>query len=215
MAIDTTAPDCALNRARIPVGEHGADVEPVVLADRDQGTLGNEGSQLARGQLSADTIQADPVCREEKVTVVSIKFRALVLDHRILDGHRVQAELGAQHLEIIRVRVAEIQPDHRRFVLEILADVGDRESLKLQHPVPVEPGAGLALGRREFAERGGGHLVGIDPAEGRLPAVAIASAVNGAGIGRIRVYHGDWSPDIDGMPSAASAPAGPGNVNPD
>ncbi len=60
-----------------------------------------------------------------------------MLVHRVLDGQRVQAELVAEHREVLPVRVAQIQPDHDRLVRQVLADVVDREALELK---PSRPG---------------------------------------------------------------------------
>ncbi len=46
--------------ARVPAGDDGADVEPVVLADGDQGALGDEHGELAGGQLAGAAVQATP-----------------------------------------------------------------------------------------------------------------------------------------------------------
>jgi hypothetical protein len=49
----------------------------------------------------------------------------------------VQAELLAQHGEIVVVGAAQVQLDGDGVVSQVIADVGDREALKLQLAVPV------------------------------------------------------------------------------
>ncbi len=97
---------------------------------------------------------------------VAVELGALAFVHRVLDGQRVQAELVAEHREVLPVGVTQIQPDHDRLVLQVLADVGDGKALADKRPVPVEPGACLAFGRRCRADRGSGHRVGVAAMEG-------------------------------------------------
>jgi hypothetical protein len=49
----------------------------------------------------------------------------------------MQAELLAQHGEVVAVRVTQIQPDGSQAIGQVFADVAGREALKLEPPVPV------------------------------------------------------------------------------
>jgi hypothetical protein len=78
-------------RAGVPVVEHRADVQPVVLADGDQRPRRDEGAQLAGGQLARSAVELDPVGEQEQVAAVPVELRALVVVDGVLDGYRVQA----------------------------------------------------------------------------------------------------------------------------
>jgi hypothetical protein len=61
-----------------------------------------------------------------------------VLVDGVLDGERVQPELFGEDLQVGRVGLAEVQPDHRTRLLEVVRDLGGWEVLDLQHPIAIE-----------------------------------------------------------------------------
>jgi hypothetical protein len=71
------------------------------------------------------------------VAGVAVELGPLAVVQRVFDGQRVQAELLAQHGEIVVVGAAQVQLDGDGVVSQVIADVGDREALKLQLAVPV------------------------------------------------------------------------------
>jgi hypothetical protein len=85
---------------------------------------------------------------------------------RVLHRQRVQPELLAQHAEIVAVRATQVEPDGDRLIGQVIADVGDRETLERQPPVPVQPGTRLAPGGADLADRGRRHRLRITAAEG-------------------------------------------------
>ena len=99
------------------------------------------------------------------MALVAVKLRALVLLHGVLDGQRVQPELLAQHGQVAVVGIPQVQPDGDRLIGQVIADLGHGETLELEPAVPVEPGACLAPGRRDLADRGNGHHVRITAVE--------------------------------------------------
>jgi len=64
----------------------------------------------------------------------------------------MQAELLAEHREVVVVGIAQVQPDGDGAIRQVIADVGDREALKLQPSVPVQPRARLAPGRADLLD---------------------------------------------------------------
>jgi len=100
------------------------------------------------------------------VTGVAVELGPLAVVQRVLDGQRMQAELLAQHGEVVAVGAVQVQPDGDGLIGQVLADVGDRESLELEPAVPVQPRARLAPGRAFPAEGGRRHLLRILAVEG-------------------------------------------------
>jgi hypothetical protein len=139
--------------AFVPALDDRVDVQPVVLADGDQRLAGDEGRDLAGAQLAGAGVQPRPVGGQEQVAAVAVKLGPLAVAQRGLDGQRVQAELLAQHGEVVAVGVTQVQPDGDGLISQVFADVGDRESLKLELPVPVQPRARLAPGRADLTDR--------------------------------------------------------------
>jgi hypothetical protein len=88
---------------------------------------------------------------------VAVELGPLAEMQRVFDGQRVQAELLAQHGQVVRSRGGQVQPDGDGLVRQVVADVGDRESLELELAVPVQPGTRQALGGTARGD-GGGHL---------------------------------------------------------
>ena len=79
------------------------------------------------------------------MAAVAVQLRPLVLMDGVLDGQRVQAELGAEHVQVLTVGLTQAQPHHRGIIPEKVADLGDRKPFQLQHAARVQPGARLAL----------------------------------------------------------------------
>src|SRR6266487_403788 len=152
--------------AGVPALDDRPDVQPVVLADRYQRPRGDEGGEFARGQPAASGVEVRPVGGEEQMTAVAVQLGALALLHRVLDRQRVQAEFLAQHVEVVAIGVAQVKPDGDRLIGQVIADLGHGEAFEYQVAVAVQPRARLALGRRDLADGGSGHRVGIVPAEG-------------------------------------------------
>ena len=73
--------------------------------------LGDEGGELAGGQLAGAGVEPGRVGGQEQVAGVAVELGPLVLVHGVLDGQRVQPELLAQHGEVVAVGVAQVQPD--------------------------------------------------------------------------------------------------------
>ena len=138
--------------AGVPAVHHRADVQPVVLADGDQRLAGDEGGEFTGRQFAGAGVELCSVGGQEQVAAVAVQLRPLALVDRVLDGQRMQAELLAQHIQVVAVGVAQVQPDGDGRVVNVVADVGDREALEFEMSVPVEPGAGLALGRGDLAD---------------------------------------------------------------
>ena len=84
---------------------------------------------------------------QEQVATVAVELGALVLMHGVLDRQRVQPEFVAQHRQVVAAGVTQVEPDGDRLIGQVITDLGHRETLKLEYSVPVEPRAGLALGR--------------------------------------------------------------------
>jgi hypothetical protein len=72
--------------------------------------------------------------------LVTVQLGALVLGHRILDGQRVQPQFLADRGQVVRGRLAEVEPDDRRRVGEVVRHFGDREPLVFQGPIAVHAG---------------------------------------------------------------------------
>jgi hypothetical protein len=72
-------------------------------SDGYQRLAGNEGRELTGGQLVGAGIQPGRVGGQEQVAGVAVKLGVAGWVQRVFDGQRVQAELLAQHGEIILV----------------------------------------------------------------------------------------------------------------
>ena len=66
------------------------------------------------------------------MAAVSVELGPLALVDRILDGQRVQAELLAQHIQVLVVGIAQVEPDGDGLVAQVVADLGDREALEFE-----------------------------------------------------------------------------------
>src|SRR5262249_39614465 len=132
-------PELGEVRAFVPALDDRADVQPVVLSDGDQRLAGNEGRDLAGGQLASVGVEPGPVGGQDRGAAVAVKLGALAVVQRSLDGQRGQAEFLAQHGEGVAVGGTQVQPDGDRGIGQVVADVGDRKSLKLEPPAPVQP----------------------------------------------------------------------------
>jgi hypothetical protein len=78
------------------------------------------------------------------VAAVTVELGPLAGAQRGLDRQRVQAELLAQHGEVVVVGATQVQPDRDGAIDQVIADVGDREALELQRPgtAACAPGTG-------------------------------------------------------------------------
>ena len=150
----------------VPVIHDGADVQPIILTDGDQRPPGNERGEFAGGQLTRIGIQPRAVGGQEEVAPVALHLGPLVLVHGVLHGQRMQPEFVTQNRQVVTVGITQVKPEGDRLVGQVIADLGDRETLTLERSVPVEPRACLAPGRGHGADGGGGHRVGITAVEG-------------------------------------------------
>jgi len=99
---------------------------------------------------------------QEQVAAVTVELGPLAAAQGSLDGQRMQAELLAQHGEVVVVGIEQVQPDGDRDIGQVIADVGDREALELEPPAAVQPRARLAPGRADLADSGRGpHLLAL------------------------------------------------------
>jgi hypothetical protein len=160
----------------VPAGQDALDIELRILADRDQGPWGDEGGQLTGLELAAGVVQPDGVGGEEGMGLVAVQLGALVFVDGILDREGVQPELFGEDLQVGGVGLAQVQPDHRGFLLEVVGDLGGREH---RRSAPVLWSHPIALGHRprlgwrsraqvEVARAGWGDLVQRRPV-GRRP----------------------------------------------
>ena len=147
--------------AGVPALHHRTDVQTVVLADGDQRLGRDERGEFAGGQLAGGGVELRAVGGQEQVAAVAVELWTLALVARVLDGQRVQAELLAQHSQVVLVGIAQVEPDRDALVVQVVADISDREALEFELPVPVEPGACLALGRADLADGGGRHRLRV------------------------------------------------------
>ena len=174
--------------AGIPALDDLADVQAVVLADGDQRLRQDEHRQLAGGELAGRGVEPRGVDGHEQVRVVPVDLRSLPVEQRVLDLVGVQAELVLQHQEVVAVRVAQVEPDRGRAVGQVVADPLDREALVDEPAFPVEPGARLAPGLRDLADRGlrprraGRGRGRCAPPRRRAAELAAERAVRGAGL---------------------------------
>ena len=104
-------------------------------------------------QLAGCRVEARAVGGQEQVGAVAVELGSLALVHRVLDGQRVQAELLAEHGEVVVVGGAQVEPDGDAVVARwsLMSATGKPSSYRDVRP--VEPGAGLALGRGDLADR--------------------------------------------------------------
>jgi len=170
----------------VPALDDLADVQAVVLADGDQRVRQHERGDLAGGELPGGLIQPGAVGGHEQVRVVPVDLGPLPVEQRVLDGHRVQPELLLQHREVGAVRVAQVEPDGRRAVGQVVADPLDGKALPDEAPVPVQPGPRLAPGGGVTADGLGGHRSGIAAVERGVPrrvAAELATERTAAGVG--------------------------------
>jgi hypothetical protein len=79
------------------------------------------------------------------VGAVAIELGALFLSEGVLDGQRVEVELGLEHGELLWRRAAQVQPDHPVVRIQMIGDLGDRKVLEHHPTVPVEPASGGKL----------------------------------------------------------------------
>ncbi len=70
-----------------------------------------KADELAGAELAGLVVQVHRVGGEEQVPLIPVELGALVLMLGVLDRERVQAELLAEHREIVVVRVQQIEPD--------------------------------------------------------------------------------------------------------
>ncbi len=147
--------------AAVPVTDHGADVEAVVLADRDERAAHDERRQLAGAELSGLLIEVRGVGGQEQVALVSVEFGALMLVLGVLNRERVQTEFLTQHRQILVIGIMQVEPDDRAVLLEIVADLHDGKAFGDQVAVQVDPGPCLALGRRGLADSGGSRRLRV------------------------------------------------------
>ena len=113
----------------VPASHDGVDVEGRVLADGDEGVVGDERGDLVRDQLARVLVERRRVGRHEQVGAVPVDLGALRLVERVLDGQLVQAELRSDDGELFAVGLAQVEPDDAsRAVLQLVGDLLGRES---------------------------------------------------------------------------------------
>ena len=75
---------------------------------------------------------------------VPVELRPLVGPERVLDRQLVQPELAGELVELLLGGPAQVDPDHRVGLLEVVGDVGNREALGLERSLAIHPGQGSA-----------------------------------------------------------------------
>ena len=136
-------PDAVLGQVgrAVPAVEHRVDVEVIVLAHGHQRAAGDERGDLAFPQLATGGVQRHRIRRHEQVRGVPVQLRPLVLGDRVLHGERVQAQLLADRGQLVGGRPAQVEPDDRGLVGQMVGHVGDREALGFEDSVAVHAGA--------------------------------------------------------------------------
>jgi len=71
-----------------------------------------------------------------------------VRPQRVLDRQFVEAQLARQVMELLLCRVAEVDPDDRRGLRQVLGHVREGEALGCQDPGAISPGQRLTHPRR-------------------------------------------------------------------
>jgi hypothetical protein len=102
------------------------------LADRDQCPVGDERADLGPVQVGDLVVggDGDVVHVHEQMAGISVDLGPLVVLHRVLDGQRVQLELGRDEPHVVFVRVVEVEPQDRLGVFGQLGrDLSRREVL--------------------------------------------------------------------------------------
>ena len=130
-------------RRRVPPLEHLLHRQATGLADRDEGLRQHEGRDLTGVHGAGLLLDPHGVEVEEHVVGVAVELWALMLGGGVLDRQRVQAELLAEHGEVVHVGLVQVQPHHRAGGAHVVADLGHREALA--HELPVLPQAGARL----------------------------------------------------------------------
>ena len=135
--------------AVVPVVEHGADVQAVVLADGDQRPRRDERGQLAGGQLAG---RRRPGARRRRAGTGGCgsgpawAARGTCTASSTASGCSPNSALStARSSRSGLCRSSQTTADSSA---RPVADVSDREALALQLAAPVQPGPGLAAGRR-------------------------------------------------------------------
>jgi hypothetical protein len=126
----------------VPAVQDLGDVEPVVLADGDQCTRGQEGGQLAGDQLSGAGVEADGVRGQERVVGVTVQLGPLVRVDGVFDRQGVQLELAGDQRPLIGLGCYEVDPDHRARFPEVFGDLVGVEVGVGEDTVSVAAGAG-------------------------------------------------------------------------
>ena len=112
----------------VPALQHGSDREPVVLADGDEPAPADERVDLCRLQDAVVGVHADGLAGQEQVGGVAVELGALVWSQGVLHGELVQAELAGEGVELLPGGGAQVDPDHRVPLVQVLGDVGDGEA---------------------------------------------------------------------------------------
>jgi hypothetical protein len=135
----------------VPAPDERVDRQVRRLANGDEVPLRREDSELGGDQLPRVMVEADGVQRDEDVVVVMVELGALPLVQCVLDRERVEAELLGDDRELFLGRLADVHPDDRVGLFEVVGDDGRVEVLVGARAVAVEPRADHAMTVRRRA----------------------------------------------------------------
>ncbi len=150
--IDKLVDHQVLEKAGVALGQLGAEPDPGCQLDQKLGGLIVNGDQVVLGHEHVVLVESDFLSRcehcgedhDERVPVVLLELRSLVLVLDVLDGQVVEAEDLFQQLEVVGVGTLDVKPEP--VLLANLESGSDRLVGRL-----VERGA---LGRDERAHVG-------------------------------------------------------------
>src|SRR5204863_9924740 len=127
---------------------HLADGRRIVAVHLDEAALRVEAVHFDEPVLVLDRAVDD----DEHEIVVLVELRTLVEVLRVLDGERMEAERVAENVEVLPVRLVQVEPEEipgREQLLAVLAI-----EVQLARAVVLEDAAGLERGRRARIVRG-------------------------------------------------------------
>jgi hypothetical protein len=135
-------------RRGVPVALDLVHVEVVPLPDGDERARGDEDADFRRAELTRLASLAHRVRRREQVRLVAVELRTLAPLQGVLDGERMEPELRHDDLQVIEVRLAQVEPHDDGVVrLEQAGDPLRREAHVDELPAAIGAGAGRAARR--------------------------------------------------------------------
>ena len=85
-------------------------------------------------------LDPDGVTGQERVGLVLVELRSLVRSKRVLHRKLMQAELAGELVQDLLRRGAQIHPDQRVRILQVVRHLGKRKVLTVQHALAPHPG---------------------------------------------------------------------------